>query len=159
MTSVGFDHADDLQPFLPFYGLMVVRNIANIERDVSAAGGVLRVPPQESDTMPRAKKKTSDAVKILHKKYYAGNRRRLVELERARQSAAVARAIYELRSKAGLSQRELARLVGTTASVICRLENDDYRGHSLTMLGRIATALDARLEIRFVPLGRPLGKA
>jgi ribosome-binding protein aMBF1 (putative translation factor) len=108
--------------------------------------------------MPKTKKKTSDAVKILRKKYYAGNRKRLAELERARQSAAVARAIYEPRSKAGLSQRELAGPVGTTASVICRLENDDYRGHSLTMLGRIATALNSRLEIRFVPLRRGLEK-
>ena len=117
-----------------------------------------RSATKESDTMPRTKKKTSDAIKILQKKYYTGNRKRLVELERARQSAAVARAIYELRSKAALSQRELAGLVGTTASVICRLENDDYRGHSLTMLGRIATALNTRLEIRFVPLVRGLGK-
>ena len=109
--------------------------------------------------MPRTKKKTSDAIKFLQKKYYTGNRKRLAELERARQSVAVARAIYELRSKAGLSQRELAGLVGTTASVICRLENDDYRGHSLTMLGRIAAALNTRLEIRFVPLGQGLKKA
>jgi len=44
----------------------------------------------------------------------------------------------------------LARLVGTTASVICRLEDADYEGHSLAMLRRIAEALDKRVEIRFV---------
>ena len=40
----------------------------------------------------------------------------------------------------------------TTASVICRLEDADYEGHSLAMLNRIAEAMDRRVEIRFVPL-------
>ena len=48
------------------------------------------------------------------------------------------------------SARELAR-VGTTASVICRLEDADYDGHSLAMLRRIAGALGLRVEVRFVP--------
>jgi len=51
----------------------------------------------------------------------------------------------------GLSQRQLAKLIGTTASVICRLEDADYEGHSLAMLNRIATALNRRVEIHFVP--------
>ena len=66
----------------------------------------------------------------------------------------VARKICELRSKAGLSQRELARRIGTTASVICQLEDADYQGHSLLMLRRIAAALHKRVEIRFVSLRR-----
>ena len=52
---------------------------------------------------------------------------------------------------AGLSQRALAKLAGTTASVICRREDSDYEGHSLAMLRRIAAALNKRVEIRFVP--------
>ena len=66
----------------------------------------------------------------------------------------------EYGTRAGLSQRELAKRAGTTASVICRLEDADYEGHSLAMLRRIAAALDRRLEIRslhgsggFNPLG------
>ncbi len=66
----------------------------------------------------------------------------------------MARKIYELRTKAGLSQRQLGKLVGTTASVICRLEDANYGGHSLGMLRRIATALNRRREIRFVPMRR-----
>jgi transcriptional regulator with XRE-family HTH domain len=50
-----------------------------------------------------------------------------------------------LRSDAKLSQSELAKLVGTTQSVVSRLEDDDYDGHSLTMLARIAAALGKRL--------------
>ena len=42
--------------------------------------------------------------------------------------------------------------MGTTPSVISRLEDDDYEGHSLAMLRRIASALNKRVEIRFVPL-------
>ena len=52
----------------------------------------------------------------------------------------------------GAAQRELAKLVGTSASVICRLEDADYEGHSLAMLNRIAAALHRRVEIRFVLL-------
>ena len=73
----------------------------------------------------------------------------LVEQEQA--NLDVAREIYELRIKAKLSQAELARKVGTTQSVISRLEDADYDGHSLAMLRRIASALEKRVEIRFLP--------
>jgi hypothetical protein len=53
----------------------------------------------------------------------------------------------------------LAKLIGTTASVICRLEDADYEGHSLAMLNRIATALNRRVEIHFVPAERRLRSA
>jgi transcriptional regulator with XRE-family HTH domain len=57
---------------------------------------------------------------------------------------------YDLRSKASLTQAALADLVGTTPSVISRLEDAGYEGHSLAMLRRIAVALNRRLEIRFL---------
>ena len=59
--------------------------------------------------------------------------------------------IYELRTKAGLTQQEPATRVGTSKSAICRLEDADYDGHSLSMMKKIAEALDTRVEIRFVP--------
>jgi transcriptional regulator with XRE-family HTH domain len=62
----------------------------------------------------------------------------------------VARLLYDARNKAGLTQKELAKLVGTTQSVIARLEDADYEGHSLTMLHRIAAALNKRIDIRFL---------
>lgn len=104
--------------------------------------------------MANKKKQTTDAVEILHKRYYKGKPERLASLERERVNARVARAIYDLRSQADLNQRQLAKLVGTTASVICRLEDADYEGHSLTMLQRIAAALNNRLEISFIPKSR-----
>lgn len=104
--------------------------------------------------MPKKRKPTADAVEILHRRYFEGRPEMLAALAEARHEDEIARKIYRLRSKAGLSQRQLAKRVGTTASVICRLEDADYAGHSLSMLRRIANALNRRVEIRFVPLRR-----
>lgn len=93
---------------------------------------------------------TTDAVKILHGRYYRDSRQQL-DLQQARDENEVARKLYQLRTEAGLSQRGLTKLIGTTASVICRLEDADYEGHSLAMLTRIASALKQRIEINFVP--------
>ncbi len=98
------------------------------------------------------KSRTADAVDILKRRYFDGDPKRLAELEEARASAEVARQIYQLRSHAGLTQSQLAKLIGTSHSVISRLEDDDYQGHSLAMLRRIAAALGKRVEIRFLPL-------
>jgi ribosome-binding protein aMBF1 (putative translation factor) len=107
----------------------------------------------KDDIMRKSKRqKTSDAVEILHRRYVRGEARKMAELERIRADNAVARKIYDLRQEAGLSQRALAKMVGTSASAICRLEDADYEGHSLAMLNRIAHALDRRVEIRFVPV-------
>jgi ribosome-binding protein aMBF1 (putative translation factor) len=97
-------------------------------------------------------RRTKDAVEILHHRYIEGKSEMLALLEEERANAEIARRIYELRTAAGLSQRELARRVGTTTSVICRLEDADYDGHSVAMLRRIAAALNQRIEIRFVPI-------
>ena len=80
----------------------------------------------------------TDAVAILHRRYYQGKPARLKSLEEARANEEIAHSIRELRTKARLSQAQLAKLVGTTASVICRLEDAEYEGHSLVMLRRIA---------------------
>lgn len=99
--------------------------------------------------LPRMKdrKTTTDAVSILHRRYIGNDIKRLISLHEERVNAEVARAIYTLRTRANLSQKELADLVGTTQSVISRLEDADYAGHSLKMLIRIASALNRRLKI------------
>ena len=101
-------------------------------------------------SMPKKKRATSDAVEILHRRYYQGKPERLAQLEEARAEDDLARRIYELREQAGLTQARLAKMVGTSESVISRLEDSDYEGHSLTMLRRIAEAVNKRVEIRFV---------
>jgi ribosome-binding protein aMBF1 (putative translation factor) len=99
------------------------------------------------------RQKTSDALKLLDQ--LAGDNLALAEMiEQERANLDIARKIYELRTRAGLSQAQLARKVGTTQSVISRLEDADYTGHSLLMLQRIAAALHRRIEIHFVPASK-----
>lgn len=99
---------------------------------------------------PIRQKRTSDALALVEE--LAGKSQEMADLiEQEQANLDIARKIYELRSKAKLSQAELARKVGTTQSVISRLEDADYDGHSLEMLRRIASALDKRVEIRFLP--------
>jgi transcriptional regulator with XRE-family HTH domain len=97
-----------------------------------------------------AAKKTTDAFELLDR--LIGDRadlRALIAEERV--NARVAREIHDLRTSRGLSQKELADLVGTHQSVIARLEDADYEGHSLRMLRRIAEALHAQLSVHLVP--------
>ncbi len=97
---------------------------------------------------------TTDAVEILHRRYYEGRTQRMADLAEAEANDTVTRKIYLLRKRAGLTQERLAKLVGTTTSVISRLEDADYKGHSLAMLRRVAKALNKRVELRFVSVSR-----
>jgi transcriptional regulator with XRE-family HTH domain len=60
----------------------------------------------------------------------------------------VAIQLVYLRKKSGLSQRELAKRVGTSQQQISRLESPMYKGHSLSMLRRVADVLGANVHIR-----------
>ena len=102
----------------------------------------------------KKRKATTDAIEIIHRRHYQGRPQRMAELAEAEANDTVARKIYALRKRAGLTQQQLAKLVGTTTSVICRLEDADYQGHSLAMLRRIADALNKRVELRFVSANR-----
>jgi ribosome-binding protein aMBF1 (putative translation factor) len=97
----------------------------------------------------------SEALQYTYDRFIAGDPERESSYEQALFDTEVASAIYDLRTQAGLSQRALAKKVGTAASVICRLEDADYEGHSLTMLRRIAAALGKRVELRFVSVVKP----
>ena len=92
-------------------------------------------------------KKTSRAGEILHRRYVEGKPEREASVQAERVNAEVARMIHDLRYDAGLTQKELAELIGTTQSVISRLEDSGYEGHSLSMLTRIAKALNQRLTV------------
>ncbi|RZB36993.1 MAG: hypothetical protein SRB2_01497 [Desulfobacteraceae bacterium Eth-SRB2] len=66
----------------------------------------------------------------------------------------VALQLTALRKKAGLSQKELARKVGTTQQQISRLESPSYQGHSLSMLRRVAEVLGAKIHVEIRPENR-----
>ena len=102
--------------------------------------------------MAKSTKPVTGALEILHGRFYEGKPSKIRDLEDARANEEIARNILQLRTAAGLTQARLAGLIGTTASVISRLEDADYEGHSLGMLRRIAGALNQRIEIRFVPI-------
>lgn len=92
---------------------------------------------------------TSDAAEILDIEF--GDDPGYSEMRaQERVKSQAAQAIYDARQVAGLTQAQLARLAGTTQSVISRLEDGDYDKHSLAMLERIAAALNRRVEVRFV---------
>jgi DNA-binding XRE family transcriptional regulator len=104
--------------------------------------------------MPKKNPFRSKSLRAAYDRYIGDDPTQQAAFEEELAGAEVAQKIYDLRTQAGLSQRALAKLVGTTASVICQLESADYQGHSLSMLRRIAAALHQRVEIRFVPLKR-----
>jgi DNA-binding XRE family transcriptional regulator len=104
-----------------------------------------------------AKKKTTDALEILDRMFFNTPEEKL-RVQEAYADTEVAQQIYDLRHEAGLTQAELAKLIGTSRSVISRLEDSDYEGHSLGMLYRIAAVLHRKVQIRFVPNGKPKRK-
>jgi ribosome-binding protein aMBF1 (putative translation factor) len=55
--------------------------------------------------------------------------------------------VREMREEAGLTQTELAKKAGKTQSVIARLEDAEYTGHSLATLERIALACGVALRL------------
>ena len=59
----------------------------------------------------------------------------------------VALQLAALRKESGLSQKELARQVGTSQQQISRLESPSYEGHSLSTLRRVAEVLGATLHV------------
>lgn len=100
----------------------------------------------------KTRRTTSNGLAILDRRHFRGRPERVRALAVATLSARIAQEIYSLRVQAGLTQQQLAGLVGTTGSAISRLEDADYEGHSLKMLQRIGLALNRRLEVRFTPL-------
>ena len=57
--------------------------------------------------------------------------------------------IIMARKKKRMSQKALAKKVGTSQQAIARLENPSYKGRSLTTLDKVANALGKKVEIKF----------
>jgi transcriptional regulator with XRE-family HTH domain len=71
--------------------------------------------------------------------------------QRAGEAWDVALQLTALRERAGLSQAQLAALLKTSQQQISRLESPGYEGHSLSMLRRVAKALNARVRVTLEP--------
>ncbi len=72
------------------------------------------------------------------------------EFEREYENLVVSEKIAELRHKVHLTQEELAGRVHTTKSAISRYESNEYKGYSIALLQKIASACRADLRISFV---------
>lgn len=59
--------------------------------------------------------------------------------------------LASLRKASRLSQKELAKRVGTSQQQISRLESPSYEGHSLSMLRRVADVLGANIHVEIQP--------
>ncbi len=93
---------------------------------------------------------TKDFAAVLRKKL-AADPGLLDAVQKEQFNAEIARQIYVARNEAQLTQKELAKRVGTAQSAIARLEDTNYSGHSVSMLWKIASALNKRLSIEFRP--------
>jgi ribosome-binding protein aMBF1 (putative translation factor) len=91
----------------------------------------------------------SNTCRVLHRVHVKDARTRAC-IEAQKLNTTIAEQALAAREDAGLTQSQPAKLVGTTQSVISRLEDADHDGHCLSMLQRIATALNRRVVIRLV---------
>jgi len=70
------------------------------------------------------------------------------KFRKAGEALDVAVQLASLRKASGLSQKELAKRVGTSQQQISRLESPSYEGHSLSMLRRVADVLGATVHVK-----------
>lgn len=95
-------------------------------------------------------KKTRDYLDVIRAKM-AENPELAAAIEREDLNTHVAQIVYDARVNAGLTQSQLANLIGTQQSVVSRLEDSDYSGRTIDMLFRIAHHLNMNLKIDFEP--------
>jgi predicted transcriptional regulator len=81
-------------------------------------------------------------------------RERIATRDRGWFFAAIAEKVSERRNAKGMSQRELAELVGTTQSAIARLERGGRPPRIDTLL-KIAEALECELIVELQPRSSP----
>jgi ribosome-binding protein aMBF1 (putative translation factor) len=75
-------------------------------------------------------------------------------IEEASINSEIAQQVHDLRTAAGLLQKDLAARIGTKQSVISRIEDSDYRSHSISLLRRIAKAFNKKLRVYFTDDGK-----
>jgi ribosome-binding protein aMBF1 (putative translation factor) len=100
--------------------------------------------------LPDGARSISDAVEILDRVFIGDDTALREAADQAVEDALIGQMIYDIRTQAGLTQKQLAELAGTDQAVISRLEDADYEGHTMSMLRRIAKALGKLVEVRFV---------
>jgi DNA-binding XRE family transcriptional regulator len=103
-----------------------------------------------------AKKKTTDGLKIIREEFFKDDPNVAEKIELELQRCEIGQKIYDLRNEAGLTQAQLAKKVGRSRTLITRLEDADYDGHSLLMLRKVAAAVGRRVEISLPAIPRTM---
>lgn len=105
--------------------------------------------------MMEEKKLSSDALAWAHNEFIKNDPEAELLVDEYQIRIDIGQQVYDLRTATGMTQEQLANLVGVDESTIDELEQADYEGDSLVMLARIAAALRRRVEVRLVPASRP----
>ena len=148
-------HTQQPNRLLPQLGQVGVALDTNINIVIFSTGAEKRRSSNTPKRVPttketRAMPKTKDALKIIDQMVGDdAELRQMIADENV--NATIAQMIFAARTDAGLTQKELAERVGTKQPVIARLEDAEYEGHSLSMLNRIAEALNRRLRVEMCP--------
>lgn len=71
--------------------------------------------------------------------------------EEERRALALAIKIARIREKRGLTQKDLAKAMGTSQQAVSRIESGKYEGFTLKTLEKIAAATRSRLKIELIP--------
>ena len=96
--------------------------------------------------MRRNRRQTNDAIEIIDRHYGANAEWDTLVAEETLK-ANVGQLVHDLRTEAGLSQTKLADLIGTSQSVISRVENADYEGSAIEILARVCFALHKSISV------------
>ena|SRR5687768_9271587 len=94
-------------------------------------------------------RQTTSAREILRRRIYEGRPDRIAARDQTHREMALGMKIRRLREDAGLTQQQLGNRIGTQASALSRIEDADYDGHSMSLLGRVADALGMMLIVGF----------
>ncbi|MBL0170548.1 MAG: XRE family transcriptional regulator [Gemmatimonadaceae bacterium] len=109
----------------------------------------MTMEPTNMPPRPKSTARRNDGVALIDKLF--GDEPGWADaVARAELECNVAEEIFALRERHGLTQKTLAARARTTQSVVARLEDAEYTGHSLRMLVRIATAVGERVDVSFV---------
>lgn len=91
-------------------------------------------------------KRTRNFADVIRRRLVSDARLRKA-VEREKVHADLAMELFEARSQSGLTQQDLARLCNTQQSVIARMEDAEYQGHSISKLIEIASVMDYEVKI------------
>lgn len=97
--------------------------------------------------MSRTKKPITDAVALMDR-WYGGTPEWDEAVAEEELSLQIGLAVHDLRGSAGLTQKQLAGLIGTSQSVVSRVEHADYEGSALEIFKRVCFALHKKVQVR-----------